>query len=282
MKKKLLAFGALTALSAALIASPASAAPAAGTASWGYWQRENDVTVFPDATGTVGAVWSVSNADSYDIYASDDDDEYFVASTPVGKIFGATPATSSIAGQNYLKVETLVGTDSIVEIVFDSEVPAKRLGLIIGDVDFEEATISMKDGSDNELTPAQIKGTASTLAFNYCDYTPVAGSCSGDSDIAVLSEDNNRVIATGNESSSDGSAVWLRPSAAVKSIRIVFRNLDTDSTSTQRIWLAQLNTDKQPSATLADTGSDSSSVLWMASLGLLIAGAAARRFALKK
>lgn len=284
MIKKIATFAALSTLSLALFATPATAAPAAGTVSWGYWGEGN--VFFPDATGTIDGVFLSSNETSLEILNSDDEEEFFVAGTPIGKIFGASPATGTVGGNNFLKIGTQVDTvsDTTLTITFNSEVPAGRLGLAISDIDWDKATITMQNEAGDDISASNIKGKTANLAFNFCTYTPKAGACGSDTDKPSVTTSTNAVIATGSGASTDGSTFWVVPSAAVKVIVITIRNLDpTEMSSTQRIWLAQSNVDIEfPSDELADTGSESSSVLWMASLGMLLAGATAFRFAAKR
>lgn len=280
--KKIATITTLSFLALGLLAAPASAAPS--TTSWGYWSELGTVT-FDDASGTISAEYEV-RAEGLEWLNSDDEGEYFVAASPIGKYFGASPETGNASGTNFIKVETASDTvtEAQVTIRFASEVPANRIALAISDIDWDKATVSMTDALGNDISAAKVKGKTPNIAFNFCTFTPVPSSCDSDKDKPAVSTSGVNVIAQGQGASSDGATFWVVPSAAVKTIKIVIINQDpTDSTSTQRIWLAQGTSDIEFPALpkLADTGTPANPTLWIGALGMVVLGALARRFAPK-
>lgn len=282
MLKKISNVAVLSAIGLSLIASPVSATPS--TSSWGYFGE--GVLVFPDATGTVNGTFGWENTGPVSFYSANDDDEYFVASTPIGQVFGQSPNIGGL-DPDHVKVTTLddTTTDAIFTIDFDSEVGANRLGIVVSDIDSDYVTITLQDGSGHDLTAAEIQGSATTKAFNYCTYSPVVASCASDTDVPVITTGATSVTATGSATNTQGSSFWIQPSAAVQHVTIAIRNTDDGAPSSERIHIAQLNYNpvvEDNSPQLAETGSGSNALILAASLGLLVAGAASRVIARKK
>lgn len=250
---------------ALLLAAPANAT---SFKSWGVW---SDGSIAFSGTNAVDATYTLdSGVQSSEIITTDYDNEYFTADSPIGEIFGTNGPDST---NNYLKVSTQDDqtTDAVVEITFDSAVAAGDLALAVSDIDSDHVTITMNDDSSNSLTGVEINGSATTSAFNFCDYS--ASSCS-DTSVPDIATNGNNVVATGQDSGTDGSTAWFRPSVAVKSITLTIRNDDSsNNSSTERIWLAQLSEGSSSSSNsphLANTGANDGAQLPIAAA--LVAG----------
>lgn len=268
MKKSSLATT-LVATASALALSLAPLAPAsAATSAWGVWPEiapgafSSQPLTF-SGTGTVNATWTLTGADSYEVIATDVDNEYFVAGTPIGAVFGANGPSST---DNYLKATSQDDTTTpvVLTVTFASAVSAGNLGFAVSDLDTDHVTVTATDGSGGALTGAQIVGTATSDAFNFCNYTD--SPCS-DTAVPTVTQNANDVVATGVVSGTDGSTAWFRPSVAVKTVTFTYLNDDAGNSSSGRYWFAQ-------NAPLPDTGLNGSTLITLFVVGasLLAAG----------
>ncbi len=212
----------------------------------------------------VNATWSVNGAGAYSIIGVDGGDEYFVAGTPIGEVFGANGPTGT---SNYLRAESeddLV-TPVIITVTFESAVAAGLLGFAVSDLDSDHVTVTATDGSGTALTGTEIVGTATDSAFNFCDYPD--SPCT-DTAVPAITENANDVLATGVDTNTDGSTAWFRPSVAVKTVTFTYLNDDEGNSSSSRYWFAQT------AAPLPDTGLSGSSMMALFAVGaaLLAAG----------
>lgn len=262
MKKSSLATT-LVATASALALSLAPLAPAtAASSAWGVWTDDTKLTF--SGGGLVNATWAVTGYLDYEILATDEDGEYFVAGTPIGAVFGANGPSSS---ENYLKAESQDDTTTpvVVTVTFDSAVGAGLLGFAVSDLDSDHVTITATGATGSALTGTEIVGTATDSAFNFCDYPD--STCS-DTAVPTITQNANDVVATGVETGTDGSTAWFRPSVAVKTVTFTYLNDDDEASSTGRYWFAQTV------APLPDTGLSSSSMITLLAVGaaLLAAG----------
>ncbi len=261
MKKTSLATT-LVATASALALSLAPLAPAsAATSAWGVWTDDTKLTF--SSAGLVNATWTVTGDQEYEILPTDEDDEYFVAATPIGAVFGANGPSST---ENYLKAESQDDTTTpiVVTVTFDSAVGAGLLGFAVSDLDTDNVTVTATGASGSALTGAEIVGTATDSAFNFCNYPD---SPCEDTAVPQITQNANNVVATGVESNTDGSTAWFRPSVAVKTVTFTYLN-DDDSASSGRYWFAQT------AAPLPDTGLSGSALITLFVVGasLLAAG----------
>ena len=258
MKKSSLATT-LVATASALALSLAPLAPAsAATSAWGVWSDDDSTLTFSSA-GAANATWTVTGYSDYWLVPTDEDDEYFVAATPIGAAFGANGPSST---ENYLRAESEDDTTTpiVVTVTFDSAVGAGLLGFAVSDLDTDHVTVTATGTTGSALTGSEIVGTSTDSAFNFCNYPE--SPCS-DTAVPTITQNANDVVATGDSTSSDGSTAWFRPSVAVKTVTFTYLNDDDTNTSTGRYWFAQ------NAAPLPDTGLSSS---WM--IALLAVGAA--------
>ena len=275
MKKT--SFATMTGASVAAIAlalAPLSPASAASTAAWGVWDLNiltavNTETVtfgsssLPDATFTISGTYTTA-----EVLNVDDGDEWFTAETPIGAVFGANGPSAT---NNFLKIESTTTTTDLVTltVTFASPTKANDLGVAVSDLDSDEVTVSATDANGNALTGAQLVGTASPDAFNWCNVANSPGGCT-DTDTPNITVNASDVFAAGAQQGTDGSTAWFQPSVGVKTITYVYKNDDTNTqTSTVRFWLAQKE------SALPNTGVSASSMLGMFGFGaaLLAAGA---------
>lgn len=273
MKKSTIATTLVASASAfALLLAPLAPATAASSA-WGVWPE-----IAPDAvsslpltfsgTGTVNATWTITGASFYEVIATDvdnDPQEYFSAPTPIGTVFGANGPSST---ENFLKATSLDDTTTpvVVTVTFASAVAAGSLGFAVSDLDTDHVTVTATDGSGSALTGAQIVGTATTGAFNFCAYNGDP-ACIG-TVVPTITQNANNVLATGVESeANDGSTAWFRPNVAVKTVTFTYLNDDNEASSSGRYWFAQ-------TAPLPDTGVNNSTMITLLVVGasLLTAG----------
>ena len=284
----------LVALSALSIASLGFAAPASaavGTVGvYGVWSTptfdagtfswSGDIT-FTDAhvTHATYKVTYLENIDG-DNYAEETSPnskgDWITDEVDMGKAFGA----NGPADDNTLLV-TGVASDAqdpnyTVEITFDDEVPAGELGFTAIDLDVDSATVTMKDGSNNALTGAQIQGGATNMAYNIC--APVATSaptnCGSETTTPVATTNANDVNWA-EVDEDQGVAAWVKPNAGVKTITAAVTGSNGGSSLR---WILAVTGDLPDSAVekayssgLANTGTDGV----LPGLALLTAGAVA-------
>lgn len=238
------------------VALPASAAT---VSEWGVWGGNGNL-YFSDP-GLSEATYTVTNYAEWDPYSPSDEGEGFSADSPVGLVIGANASSTNDV---FLKVTTLAENKelAVVNITFDTAVPADNLVLALSDVDSDHAIIEMTDGSAVALTGAEIVGTATDTGFNFEDLTST--------DRPTVSSFAASVEIGDAPDGTDGSTGWVRPSVAVKEIEI-FINTEDGNESSQRIWIGQLSaTDDEG---LATTGSNDSLYL-VAFAGAAIVAAA--------
>ena len=262
MKKSLahaVAVAAITAVFSLCCAIPASAAVTAS--EWGDWDAMF-LSVSYDNSAFVDGTFSVTGEDDWDNLSPADQGEGFSADTPLGALFGSNVDATAF---QFLKVTTLDNNDAtaIVEITFETEVPANQLVLALSDVDSDRATITMYDGESNAVSAANIIGTAATTGFNWDDVTNT-------SDVPTTTTiDPNTVVIGDAPDDTDGSTGWVRPSAGVKFIHVEI-NTEDGNYSSQRIWLGQL-LEATPAAELGHTGVDKSNYLLAIAGGAILA-----------
>jgi LPXTG-motif cell wall-anchored protein len=269
MKKHTLATT-IVATASALALSLAPLAPAsAATSAWGVWS-EVAPSVTPSAnltfagTGMVNANYTVNGAGSQTVIGVAGGDEYFVAGTPIGSVFGANGPTGD---NNYLRTESENDTVTpvVITVTFDSAVEAGLLGFAVSDLDSDHVTVTATGATGSALTGTELVGSATDGAFNFCNYTD--SPCS-DTAVPTITVNANDVLATGVDANSDGSTAWFRPSVAVKTVTFTYLNDDNTNVSSTRYWFAQT------AAALPDTGVSSSTVIILMVVGasLLAAG----------
>lgn len=238
-----------TVASAALIFAPLAPAWAV-TNSWGVWSGDESASGnLTFSANMVNATWTLSGGEEGDIRASSS--RFFNASTPVGSIFGSN-ATSVDSSYNYNRVSD----SSTLTVTFASAVPAGTLGFAISDVDNDQVQVSAFDANDTPLTGAQIIGTASDVAFNFClPATDRPSSCADGTysaqTIPSVTTNGNEILVTRQiDDDENGSSAWFRPNVAVK--KVVF----TQTGGPVDYWFAQ-NVTPAPTPTPTPTDSPS-------------------------
>lgn len=265
---------------------------ATGGATYGLWSEVTEVEQYVEYSGSVDFTGSgISNATYVttfvDIGGVDisengvstrlNDTQFLSAETPFGAIFGASGPSETnnlleIDGADYAAAPPYERSNTV--ITFDSPVPANRLGIAIGDLDYDEVQIEARDSGDNLLTYEQLVGTSTDNTFNLCNVTTLPDTCDAATDVEPeIATDGPWVDFFPNEDpNGDGESGWIFPSAEIKSITIDHLS----SGSSIRIWLAAINEvtptpTPTPTPTLATTGSTfGSEAIWFAlSLGAL-------------
>jgi len=264
MKKSVFATTFVATASAFALALAPLAPASAASSSWGVWAES---TLSFSGTGMVNATWASTGVLDLAPIPTDYDgppQEYFVAATPIGAVFGTNGPSST---NNYLYAESLDDTTTplVITVTFASAVAAGNLGFAVSDLDTDRVTVTATDGSGGALTGAQIVGTATTVAFNFCNYS--GGPVCTDTAVPTVTQNANSVLAQGSLSSSKGSTAWFRPSVAVKTVTFSFLNEDATNYSSGRYWFAQ-------DVPLPDTGLSGSALvtLFVVGASLLAAG----------
>ena len=255
---------AVAGLVAAFAVSTAIPASATVTASeWGAWDSMFLGFAY-DNPAFIGGTYSVTGADSWtNLYPATEGDG-FTADTPLGGLFGSSTA---LAYPTVLKVYSPAdnATPAIMEITFQTEVPANQLVLAITDVDVDHATITMYDGQSNSISATNIIGSAPTTGFNFVDPANTTN-------VPTSTATGPYSVLIGNAPDfTDGSTGWVRPSVGVKFIHIEF-NTEDGASHFEKVWMGQL-LEATPAAELGHTGVDQSVYLAaMAGGGILAAG----------
>jgi len=266
-KIKSLKYPISVAISALLVLVPL--APSwASINSWGNWNELENTLGFSGA-GMVNADWEV-DVETFEVDDTLDADEYFVSGTPIGSVFGANGPDENT---NFLKVTA--ANSAILTVEFAAAVPAGSLGFAISDLDTDQVTVEATDLSGNPLSGEQIIGSATIVAFNYCDYP---GSPCVDTAVPGITINAENVVAEGIESSTDGSTAWFRPNVAVKTIIFTFLNKDEpEFPSSARFWFAQSTPENNnpEENSLAKTGFDYTAPVSIFGFGIAIASAGA-------
>lgn len=273
---------ALALAASALLVSAASAAPAfaATTTTYGTWSEVTDVTTSQNYTGSVSfgtsgipdatyeTTFPSANANN-EVTVRDNSGEWMSPQTPFGVAFGASGPSDTL---NFLRVDAFDTNQTV--ITFDSPVPADRLGLAIGDLDFDSATITATDGNNVALTAAQLVGSSTSNVFNLCtvtDSVPTVCQSGGPyTEFPVLSTGANNITFDPNTVGEDvGVTGWLSPSAEVKTLTI--EHTSQTGGSSLRYWLSAFNAPAEVEPLLANTAAPESGLtLWVAAaLGLL-------------
>jgi len=246
------------------IALPASAAT---VGEWGVWQADDAGLVLNFSNPTMSdATFTVSGEDEWDIYSPAEEDEGFSASSPVGSVIGANATSSKYL---FLKVTTLADNAqaAVVNITFDTAVPAGNLVLALSDVDSDQGVIEMNHENGDQLSGIEIWGTATDTGFNFEDPSS--------SDYPTLDPAGDSVTIGDAPDGTDGSTGWVRPSIAVKTITITI-NTEDGASSSQRIWVGQIGDAEDEG--LAKTGSaDSMYLVAFAGAAILAAAGIVRR-----
>ena len=267
---------ALTASALALGAASAAPAFAATTATYGTWSEVTEVTAYENYTGSVsfgasgisGATYvtTFSDNNSYnEDFLDVNDDEWLSAETPFGAVFGASGPSDTA---NFLRTEINVGPQTTV-YTFETPVPANRLGIAVGDLDYDTVVFTAVDNAGNPLTGDELTGASSDNAFNLCAVTDsVPTTCSGsDVDIPPFTPGANDVTFGPNADSGDGVTGWIFPSAEIKTLTITHSGDD----SSIRTWMAAIDVAAVEPA-LANTASPETGVTLSVALTLGLLG----------
>ena len=253
---------------------------AAGTSDYGVWSEPTLDAGSGAYTGTVtfagttipgatySTVFSVAD-DSNRIEVVNSEEEWISEGTAFGAVFGASGTSTS---NNFLKLG-VAGTDepyitSTTTISFNTPVAADTLGLVIGDVDIDQVTISAKNVTDADLTADELVGSADPIGFNLCNTDvnkpTICDDVTDATDVPVVTKNANDVVLVNSEVGEDvGVSAWFKPSAELTTLTIVHSG--AGATSTIRVWLAgpMLEGDSNSGGTdeLADTGASDANLL---------------------
>jgi hypothetical protein len=293
LKNFLKAVSAAALAASALLVGAASATPAfaATTTTYGTWSEVTEVTANQNYTGSVSfgtsgipdATYETTfpNADTTNEVTLDtNEDEWIPAESPFGAIFGASGPSATV---NFLRTDLLNGPQTTV-FTFERPVPANRLGIAFGDVDYDTVTVTATDMAGSTMTGAQLIGTSTDNAFNLCaDSATMPDSCGAqDASVGTVTTNAFDVVLDNNNSTggSDGVTAWIYPSAEVNTLTVTH----TGFISSIRTWMAVIDSaPRVPEApVLAKTAApEAGATLWIAlTLGLLGIGglvAAGRR-----
>jgi len=198
-------------------------------ASANYLGQWNDNARTISFGSSVAATWQLSSGSGT---AKISDTRFIESSTPFGSIFGSTRSNQN---GGYLQV---AGTPStVLTITFSSPGPAGSLGFAISDVDADLVKVTAFDSDNSPLSAAQIIGTATEVAFNYCGATnaPTTPNCYfADNAVPSVTSSGNEVqVSRSSDPSENGSTAWFRPNVEVS--RVVFTQINGNL----EYWFAQ-------------------------------------------
>lgn len=195
----------------------------------------------PDATYTV--VKDQFDETEVELLTGATGGDWLTSATPFGGVFGPSGPSSTI---QYVKVNQNALSDtnrSVTTITFKSAFPAGLLGIAVGDLDVDKVLIQARNSRGALLTGTHLRGLARTVPFNFCAVaTSIPTNCAGDTNKPTWTPTSTGGTVAGDEETSDGSAGWLRPDQAVKSITLTFSVINGLSIGdhSYRIWVAAL------------------------------------------
>lgn len=275
------AVSAVALATSALLVGAASAAPAFATttATYGTWSEVTEVDPSVSYTGSVSfGASGISDATYETTFDVDDsgnevslgtnDSNWIPAETPFGAVFGASGPSDT----NFLYTD--IGVDPQTTIyTFESAVPANRLGIAFGDLDYDSLVITAEDAAGNPLTGEELLGASTDNTFNLCiEGDTMPDTCDEPvTGVGTLTTNANDVAFGNNEDFGDGVSAWIFPSAEVKTLTVVHIGDD----SSIRTWMAAIDgaaAVEEP--VLANTAApEAGATLWIAlALGLLGVG----------
>jgi hypothetical protein len=268
----------------ALAILSATSAHAATDGKWGEWGSSIDdvntgeILFYGD--GIDATYTSVTTSQDNNILTTDSDEEYLDRFTPIAKAF---KANSSSSDYNYFKAYVEPSGDNVITITFASAVAAGNLGIALSDIDSDQVTVSATTDGTTALTSPQVAGVSeankNSLSFNFCKFR-TNGPCNNDTDVVPVMFGQEEVqfgdMQDGDIWGTEGASAWIRPSVAVKTIRIRVQNGDADNSSSERIWIVQ-----KSGSSLANTGTGTDAQLVFAGslvlAGMLLATVSRRR-----
>lgn len=257
----------LVSITGVACALPASAAT---VGEWGVWSNGADTFDYDltySTPGFINAGLDYGSVDYIDVYTPAGEGEGFTESDPLGALFGAN---ADSVDELFIKAETFADNSipALIDITFESPVPAGQLVLALSDIDSDWANITMTNGDGEALTGDEIIGTATQTGFNW--ETPAS-----DTDIPVVEAyEVDAVRMFDAPDGTDGSTGWVRPSDSVSTIAIEIYTED-NNVSSQRLWIGQLleSVEDTTEENLADTGASDSVYLAALAGGALLAAA---------
>lgn len=219
-----------------LNAPAASAVPAGDVGVYPAWQTAGSAgaftgsATFSPSTGFPGATFT---SNSTTLKAPSGESAWLGASTGFGQEFGSSRS------QPYLYLSPAAGqTPSTTVLTFDGQPPA-GWGLALGDIDADWVQLIPRDAAGAPLAPSTLnpQDTSGTPLLNYCNNAvPKPSTCAGPGpfldhpwwvgDVPSAVPGSPTVYppgsVVGNGPDTVGSYDWFKPSAAVRSIDIIF------------------------------------------------------------
>lgn len=204
---------ALTCVTAALalVAATGAANPAAAAGSGGAGHYAD----FDFSTGQVtdsaaGFPAAHIATDSTNPSSPSGTSAFLNASTPFGQAFGSSQ------GDPYALLRLASGRrPSTTTVSFDTAPDAGSWGFALGDVDAENVRVAAYDASGGEL-PVSDLGFEDT--FNYCDGSPLPGTCHGSRQTDRPRWDPATGTLKGNVADTDGASGWFQPGTRISKL----------------------------------------------------------------
>ncbi|MBG6237854.1 hypothetical protein IWX78_000809 [Mycetocola sp. CAN_C7] len=208
-------------------AIPAVAAPSDGYATWqatssaaGYAGIVSVPPGFPDVSFTstsrvVGASPIQSGASAW---------------IPAGTSFGDTFGSSQ--GKPYINLRPAAdnaapASASTTVYEFAEPTPVGVWGVAFGDIDAESLSVSGTDATGNPVSAADL---GAQEAFNYCDASPRASTCSGlaapyavpevSSSASAVTASDPQCPVTSSRCDTTGEAIWFSPRVPLSSLTV--------------------------------------------------------------
>jgi hypothetical protein len=156
--------------------------------------------------------------------------------TPYGEVFGASGPSEAI---RFLSQRANKGTVITTTYTFSRPAPARALGIALGDADVDSVEVQATDSAGNVIPLSSLV----PAAFNFCDVTSDRPDDCGPApyDIPTWSTTATGGLLSGTGDESTGPLGWLRSTAGIKSLTLIFRpNPVGSGTPSYRTWFTAL------------------------------------------
>lgn len=220
---RILSFAGATGLVLALgTTAVAVAAPGDGYASWNVDGARNAFSGSVELPLGFPTTSFVSDSRAVDV--SGGASSWLPEGTPFADEFGQSQ------GRPYISIAPAANNaafPSTTTFVFDEPAPAGTWGINLGDIDAETVTISATVGT----RAATVTEIGLQDAYNYCDASPRASTCSGlpatGNVVPTVSDDGTTITVADLACPTDpdrcnttGEALWLMPTAELSSLTV--------------------------------------------------------------
>lgn len=239
----------------AVMAMGAAASPVLASGFYPDWTKSPSSSSAQNYTGTLdfnlrlfpNATWTSAKSandgqgvrllnSAPDCDAANTNCEWMTSRTPYGEVFGASGPSEAI---RFLSQRANKGTVITTTYTFSRPAPARALGIALGDADVDSVEVQATDSAGNVIPLSSLV----PAAFNFCDVTSDRPDDCGPApyDIPTWSTTATGGLLSGTGDESTGPLGWLRPTAGIKSLTLIFRpNPVGSGTPSYRTWFTAL------------------------------------------